>query len=161
MSIRFVASLLLVQDMAVARDFYERFLGQEVYVDHGENVAFQGFALHDAKHFHALVFDGSSPVEGPQGRDNLELYFETMELDEVWARAQAEGIPLVHPLREQPWGQRVFRCYDPDRHIVEIAEPMPMVILRYLKQGMTVTEVVAKTSMPIDFVMEVIESLDQ
>jgi hypothetical protein len=33
-------------------------------------------------------------------------------------------VELIHPILQQAWGQRVFRFYDPDRHIVEIGEPM-------------------------------------
>ena len=30
---------------------------------------------------------------------------------------------LVHPIRMEPWGQRVFRIFDPDKHVVELGEP--------------------------------------
>jgi hypothetical protein len=31
-------------------------------------------------------------------------------------------VEYVHPLREQPWRQRVVRFYDPDHHIIEVGE---------------------------------------
>ena len=33
---------------------------------------------------------------------------------------------------EYPWGQRDFRLYDPDKHIIEIAEDMNTVIRRFI-----------------------------
>jgi hypothetical protein len=66
---------------------------------------------------------------------------------------------LLHPLREQPWGQRVFRCFDPDGHIVEVGEPMPVVIGRYLSQGMSVEEATERTSMPLDIVRQIASSV--
>jgi hypothetical protein len=65
---------------------------------------------------------------------------------EVWA---------VHPLREHPWGQCVFRVYDPDGHIVEIGEPMPIVIQRFLAQGLSLEAVSEKTSMPLEIVQQI------
>ena len=57
---------------------------------------------------------------------------------------------------EQPWGQRVFRIYDPDKHMVELGEPMTAVIKRYLNQGMTPIEVAKRMSMPFEIVQTVV-----
>lgn len=32
-------------------------------------------------------------------------------------------VELIHPIERQAWGQKVFRFYDPDGHIVEVGEP--------------------------------------
>ena len=93
------------------------------------------------------------------GRDNFELYFETGDLDTVLQRLTDADVALVHPLREQPWGQRVFRCFDPDGHIVEVGEPMPVVISRYLSQGMSAEEAADRTSMPLDIVRQIAASV--
>lgn len=61
---------------------------------------------------------------------------------------QGRDIPVVHELREQPWCQRVFRVYDPDRFIVEVAEPMDAVVRRLQKAGNSEEEIVQKTMMP-------------
>ncbi|MDF2566503.1 MAG: glyoxalase, partial [Massilibacillus sp.] len=63
---------------------------------------------------------------------------------------------FVHDMIEQPWGQRVFRIYDPDKHMVELGEPMTAVIKRYLNQGMTLIEVAKRTSMPVEFVQTMV-----
>jgi hypothetical protein len=52
----------------------------------------------------------------------------------------------------------VFRVYDPDGHIVEIGEPMPVVIHRFLAQGMSAEEAAERTSMPLEIVQKIAES---
>ena len=83
------------------------------------------------------------------------LYFETDQLDAMWTRLSEAGVQIVHPLVEQPWGQRVFRVYDPDGHIVELGEPMPAVIQRFLSQGMSVEQIAQRTSMPPEIVRQI------
>jgi hypothetical protein len=64
-------------------------------------------------------------------------------------------VAVVHPLREQPWGQRVLRVYDPDGHIVEVGEPMPAVIMRFLAEGLSPEAIAQRTAMPLDIVQQV------
>ena len=54
-----------------------------------------------------------------------------------------------------PLGQRAFRVHDPDGHIVELGEPMPVVIHRLLGQGMTPAAVAKQTGMPLAIVEQV------
>jgi uncharacterized glyoxalase superfamily protein PhnB len=72
---------------------------------------------------HRTVFGREPENDSTYGRLNLVLYFETENLDGELARI-ANRIDLIHPIERQAWRQRVFRFYDPDRHIVEIGEPM-------------------------------------
>jgi catechol 2,3-dioxygenase-like lactoylglutathione lyase family enzyme len=153
MSIKFQSSVIFVKDIKASRHFYEELLGQEVLMDHGENVAFTGgFAIHLAEHAHQIIFGRALGKGSDLGHDNFELYFETDDLDAALGRLSDAGVEFVHTIREQPWGQRVFRVYDPDGHIVELGEPMPVVIRRFLGQGMSPEEVAKRTSMPLQIV---------
>ena len=158
MTIKFQSSVIFVKDVEASRRFYEELLGQEVLMDHGPNVGFVGgFAIWQVDHAHQMIF-GRSPDERSQlGQGNCELYFEADDLDAMGARLSDAGVQFVHPLREQPWGQRVFRLYDPDGHIVEFGEPMPVVIQRFLAQGMSAGEVAQHTSMPPEIVQQIAE----
>jgi hypothetical protein len=60
----------------------------------------------------------------------------------------------VHEIREYPWGQRDIRIYDPDKHIVEIAEDIGVVIKRFIRQGMSVEEVAECTMFPLEVVKQ-------
>ena len=156
MAIEFVSSLIFVQDIARSRQFYEGLLSQQVLMDHGPNVAFAGgFAIHQADHAFEVLFGCPAPSRERWGNDNGELYFECAELEAVQARLSAAGVELVHGLREQPWAQRVLRVRDPDGHIVEIGEPMPLVIRRLLDQGLSPEQTAERCSMPLEIVLHI------
>jgi catechol 2,3-dioxygenase-like lactoylglutathione lyase family enzyme len=159
MSIEFQSSVIFVRDIEASRHFYEYLLHQTVLMDHGPNVGFVGgFAIWQMDHAHQTIFERPSSEMDQLGCANCELYFETDDLDAIQGRLSGAGVPFVHPLREQPWGQRVFRVYDPDGHIVELGEPMPVVVMRFLSQGMPVEEVAERTSMPLDIVRQLAQS---
>ena len=63
--------------------------------------------------FNRPMYEGTEP-----NAHNLELYFESNDLDSVYLKLKKLEIPFVHDLFEQLWGQRVFRVYDPDGYIV-------------------------------------------
>ena len=163
MNIRFQKALLLVKDVAISRTFYEQTLQQKIEYDFGEDVVFKGgFAIHYANHLSQLLFNRPNPlIDDRLGKENFELYFECDFLDDVFNKLMESGITFIHTMKEQPWGQRVFRFYDPDHHIVEIGEPMSAVIRRYLKQGIPDTEVASRTSMPIEEVAKIESEIDK
>jgi len=156
MTIQYQSSVLFVRDIQASRRFYEDVLGQEVLMDHGPNVAYKsGFAIWQVDHAFQMIFEHAPHEAGPLGRQNYELYFEAVDLDTVGARLSNAGVEMVHPVREHPWGQRVLRVYDPDGHIVEIGEPMPAVISRFLAHGLTPEAVAQRTSMPLPIVQQI------
>ncbi len=156
--IAFTCALVTTRDVAKSRNFYETLLGQKVKFDFGQNVTFEGdFAIHEETHFLSLLGKDAAQSGGGAG-NNFELYFETDEIEAILRKLESEHIEFIHGLREQPWGQRVMRLYDPDRHIVEIGEPMPAVIRRFHKAGMTAAEIGARTSMPEDIIKKEIET---
>ena len=77
-------------------------------------------------------------------------------MDKQFKKLKDEKIDFVHSIIEQPWGQRCFRVYDPDQHIVEFGEPMHIVVLRYHENGMDVKEINKKTLMPINIINKII-----
>ena len=55
---KFICSLIVVEDMGKARFLFETILKQKVVTDFGENVAFEkGFAIHKKDHFRKLIDD--------------------------------------------------------------------------------------------------------
>lgn len=146
---KYVCALFTVRDIAVAKDFYVRVLKQKVEIDFGVNVGFEGgFALHEREHFRALIGDRDIAVGGNCG----ELYFEEEDLERIEAELKKEKVEFIHGLREQAWRQRVLRFYDPDRHIVEIGEPMDLLCSRLAKEGLGAAEIGRATGLAADFV---------
>jgi catechol 2,3-dioxygenase-like lactoylglutathione lyase family enzyme len=154
---KFIAPLIVVEDIQRSRHFYEKLLGQKVRFDFGEDVQFEGdFSLHLRSGFQSLLGD---PDQYPVSRKAHwgELYFETDEIEQVSQSLQEAGVEFIHPIREQPWGQRVMRAYDPDGHILEIGEPMEAAIVRFHRQGLSIQRISEKTGMPGEFIERVIK----
>lgn len=150
---KFVCSLIAVKDIAESRRFYEEVLNQKVQYDFKENVSFEGgFAIHEKVHFAGLIGAGAEDIlRKPQ---NFELYFEEDDLESFTAKLENYGVQYVHPVKEQPWGQRVVRFYDPDDHIVEVGESMESTVRRFLAAGLSAEDVASRTLMPLDFVRQ-------
>jgi len=120
---KFINPLPFVADIDRAKKFYTELLRLRIQEDHGDFVRFDnGFALHDGTSLHRTVFGEPQAEDGPYGRRNLVLYFEDEDIDATFERI-ADRVALIHEVRRQFWGQRVFRFFDPDGHIVEVGEP--------------------------------------
>jgi catechol 2,3-dioxygenase-like lactoylglutathione lyase family enzyme len=155
--LKFDAPLIVVNDMSRSRYFYEQLLGQKVKFDFGPNVPFEGFSIHLKSHFQSLLGDAEHyPVT--QKAHWGELYFETDELEPIYQRLTEAGVEFIHPICEQPWGQRVMRFYDPDGHIIEIGETMEAVVWRFHEQGFSVDRISEKSGMPREFIEGVIKA---
>ncbi|NPV02715.1 MAG: glyoxalase/bleomycin resistance/dioxygenase family protein [Brevinematales bacterium] len=152
---KFICPLIVVEDIARSREFYEKTLGCKVKLDFGQNVAFEGdFAIHLRSHYEGLT--GKKSVSGSTRPNNLELYFESGELESDYDKIIASGAEIVHELREQPWGQRVFRFYDPDGYIIEIGESLDSTARRFYNDGMTAEEIHARIGMPMEYIKQAI-----
>lgn len=58
----------------------------------------------------------------------------------------------VHPLIEHSWGQRAVCLFDPDHHIIEVAENLNMVIKRFLDSGMTFENTAKRMDVPVKYI---------
>ncbi len=150
--LKFVSPLIVVEDMARSRQFYERLLGQKVKFDFGVDVAFEGdFTIHLKSHFQSLLGDAAKyPITSKA--HNGELYFDADDIESTYQRLQAAGVEFIEGIQEQPWGQRAMRLYDPDGHIIEIGEPMDIAVRRFYGQGWSINNIAEKTGMPRNFI---------
>lgn len=149
---KYQGCLLAVRDISVSKHFYENVLHQSAIMDIGVHVTYEGFSLQ--QDYAGLIGIAADRVKYQS--HNFQVYFEVEDLDEVYT--ELKSIPYlqwVHEIKEYPWGQRAIRIYDPDRHIVEIAEDLYIVMKRFLKQGMSVEEVAGRTMCPIEMVAKI------
>ncbi|GAU79658.1 VOC family protein [Fusibacter sp. 3D3] len=143
--------LLAVKDIVASKYFYEKVLHQNAVMDIGVHVAFEGFSLQQG--YAELVEVAVNSVK--ERSHNFQLYFEVEDLDKVYAEMKSiSDLHWLHEIREYPWGQRDIRVYDPDNHIVEIAEDMNTVINRFLNQGMSLEEIAKRTMFPLEVVKQ-------
>lgn len=146
--------VLFVEDVLTSMNFYKEILDQEISLNIDNiNVGFKsGLALWKKQYAQNVIF--GKEMSTNQVSNNLEIYFETLELDEVFEKIKKNNVEILHSIKVQPWQQRVFRIYDPDDNIVEIAETMEVVVKRLKKEGMSIELMAEKTFMP----KEVVES---
>ena len=74
------------------------------------------------------VLDGQHGTvpESARGRaSGVILNFEVEDADEVYARLLAAGLPMLVPLRDEPFGQRHFITSDPNGVLIDIIKPIP------------------------------------
>jgi catechol 2,3-dioxygenase-like lactoylglutathione lyase family enzyme len=124
-TIKFAHNVVFVKDINVSKQFYAETLGINIILDYTVFVLFENnFAIHQAKELIQAIYKTDRPgLDEPQGRENMDFYFESDELDMAYQRLIDFNVEIIHPIEKQSWGQRVFRFYDPDHHIVEIGEP--------------------------------------
>lgn len=153
---RYQSALIAVSDVHKSLAFYQRWFGLEVEVDLGWNVGLKG-GLSLQEHFAELLgLPEESVLWQPH---NMELYFDCEDLDDFVRRLlEDSSVQWVHPIKEYPWLQRVIRIYDPDRHIIEVGESMPMVFRRLWAQGKSVEETARLTQHPVAFVRTTLEA---
>lgn len=156
---KFMGPIILVENLEHSRDFYENILSQKVVYDFGVNVSFEnGLAIHLRTHFEE-VHKMKDSYKIVYGSNNMELNFETEDLDEIYKKLKLRKVEFIHEMQEAPWGQRGITFYDPDKHIVSIGEAMEGVVRRLYSQGLSVDEVIRKTAMPKEFVEEALNGL--
>ena len=117
---KFRAPILFVKDLDVSRAFYVDVMGFSVDRAEGNVVVFnEGLEIHEGTSLQKTVWGEVTAPDETYGRRNLMLYFEHEDIDAAFA-AVAPHVRLIHPVQKQEWGQRLFRCYDPDGHAIEI-----------------------------------------
>ena len=121
--LEFKNTVLLVEDVEKSKKFYVELLGQEISEDFGRYIGFKaGFGIWLAEFAHNLIFNQS--IESiTSTRKQVELYFETEDINSTYRQLKDQNVEFIHPIEQQQWWQNVLRCYDPDHHIVEIGEP--------------------------------------
>lgn len=151
---KFVCSLITVEDINISRRFYEKLLKQKVQYDFGENVSFEsGFAIHLKSHYSKLIDD--KPII--KGSNNFELYFEYDDVDSFVRELKNNKVEFIHETREQPWRQKVVRFYDPDKNIIEVGESMECLCFRLSEEGRSIEEISKITGLEKMFVEEAIK----
>jgi predicted enzyme related to lactoylglutathione lyase len=155
---KYLGSLVAVKDIAISKEFYKDLLEQTIVFDMGTHVTFEGgFSLQ--QDYADMI--GLSESEIIQQSNAFQLYFEVSDLDD-WNMCvkKVANLVFLHKMQEYPWGQRSLRLYDPDKNIVEIAESMENVILRFLKKGLSADETAKRTMFPIEYISNIKASME-
>lgn len=152
---KYVSPLLAVSDLEASKKFYQDIFDQEVDLDLGINISFNGGFAIQYQFAELLGLDPDSVVRKSH---NFELYFEEDDFDSFLERLKGYTVDYVHPPKQYPWQQRVVRIYDPDKNIIEIGESMAVIARRYLAEGKTVEETAEIIQHPVEFVQAVVDN---
>src|SRR4030042_2325988 len=148
---KLICTLLVVEDIEKSKAFYMNILGQKIKFDFGENITFEGdFAIHKKSHYKNLIGN----LEIKHGENNVELYFEYNDVDEMEQELAQKGIEFVHKTKEQPWRQKVLRIYDPDKYIVEIGESLAHLSYILSEEGIEEKEIAKIIGITVEMVKE-------
>jgi catechol 2,3-dioxygenase-like lactoylglutathione lyase family enzyme len=146
---RFKGPAAYITDLDRSRAFYEGVLGLTVLrvMSRGETpiaVAYnEGLSIWLASDAYASLFGDASLAPQDLRGGNWENTFETDGYAKIYARLQAAGAAFLYEPRTLPWGQRGFRLYDPDGHILDIAETMAACVRRQAAEGKTLEHISA------------------
>ncbi|MEE1800368.1 MULTISPECIES: VOC family protein [unclassified Streptomyces] len=121
MKITSTAVSLTVDDVSASSAFLARHFGfQEV-------MAADGFASLAREDTANVVFLRRGIEVLPEGmRDRhaagVIIAFVVADLEAEYERLRKEGVPVTMPLREEPWGERLFQVTDPNGVILQLVD---------------------------------------
>jgi catechol 2,3-dioxygenase-like lactoylglutathione lyase family enzyme len=54
----------------------------------------------------------------------MTLHFRVTEIEDVYDAVVEEGLEVLYPLEEKPYGMKEMWCFDPDGYLVVLEEPI-------------------------------------
>lgn len=147
MNVNYHSTVIICNDLEKQREFYEKFLGQEVVQDLGACLVFnKGFSLWKLDSDFPISKEQGYTYE-PIGNRNLEICFETDTFEDAVENVLMADLRMLHNAEEEEWGQYTIRFYDPEGNLVEIGESMKCMALRMKSAGMTLDEITKKSGL--------------
>ncbi|MCF3173429.1 VOC family protein [Streptomyces sioyaensis] len=113
---------LTVDDVAASRDFLLTHFG------YTQVTAADGFAslTRDDAAVDIVLLERGIEVLPPEQRDQrasgLILAFTVTGIADHEERLRKAGAPITMPLREEPWGERLFQVTDPNGIVLQLVE---------------------------------------
>ncbi|MGL9731050.1 VOC family protein [Enterococcus sp. DIV0756] len=152
-------TLIAVKDIEKAKAFYLSVFGLKVMVDAGVHVQLTGgVSLQTTGSWADFIYKQESDIILENNAS--ELYFESEDMDSfVKTLEDRKDIIYLHPVIEHSWGQRAVRFYDLDKHIIEVAEKITMVVKRFIDSGLTVEETAERVGVEPQYIKDILDRL--
>lgn len=118
------AITLFVEDLAIARQFYQDVFGLPVRFEDDDSVVFDfGNALINLLRIPAArELIEPARVAPRDAGSRLQLTIEVDDVDAMCAELAKHGVELLNGPMDRPWGVRTASFTDPGGHIWEIAK---------------------------------------
>lgn len=118
------AITLFVEDLAAAREFYQRAFELPVHFEDDSSVvfAFGGTLINllDVREAPELV--APAPVGAPEGGPRSQLTIQVADVASACAELTGRGVELLNGPMDRPWGIRTASFRDPAGHVWELAQ---------------------------------------
>lgn len=141
---KYKGTMLVVKNIEKSKEFYTKVLGVRVISDYGENATFTGGVSVQTEKSWMEFTNCNKDFFKYQG-NVVELYFEEEKFDEFVKKIHCMDVEFVGQESTMPWGQKVIRFYDPDKHIVEVGEDLTIMMKRLHDSGLSLDKLVEKT----------------
>ena len=116
--------VLMTDDVAGTAAFYRKhFRFQALF----ENDWYVHLQSSEDKRVNLGIVQWDHETVPPAGRaksQGLLINFEVHDPDAVYKRAKAAGLPILHTLRDEEFGQRHFITADPNGVLIDVIKPI-------------------------------------
>ena len=118
------AITLFVEDLAAAREFYQRVFGLPIHFEDNDSTVFNfgNLVINLLVVSQAPELIGPAAVAGPDAGSRMQFSIEVDDVDAMAADLQSRGVELLNGPMDRPWGIRTASFRDPDGHVWEIAQ---------------------------------------
>ncbi len=117
--------VICTDDVKGSSDFYQKLLGLEPVFEADWYVQLQAASEPTVE----IAFVQRTHPSVPQGHQNppagVIVTLESDDVDEIHARAESLGLPIVLSLRDEAWGQRHFMTRDSTGLLLDIFKLIP------------------------------------
>ena len=143
---KYKGAMLVVKDIEKSKRFYTNVLQVRIISDLGVNVTFTGGLSLQTEESWCQFTNSRQNFFTYQG-NVAEFYFEEEDFDAFIERIKHENVDTLEGVITMPWGQKIIRFYDPDKHIIEVGEDLAVMMKRLHEEGMSIDQLVEKTYM--------------
>ncbi len=151
-------TILIVKDMSRSKSFYRHVMGFKVLFEfHGYATLTSGLALQTDETWKDMIHKSEEDIVFLNHASVLS--FEVEDIDDFMITLKENNVPLIHPLKEGAWGQRIVRFYDPDGHVIEVAECLRKIVKRLVSQGLSYEEAASRLQLPVDYIRKIVNSI--
>jgi catechol 2,3-dioxygenase-like lactoylglutathione lyase family enzyme len=116
------AITLFVEDLAAAREFYQRAFGLPIHFEDDVSAvySFGNVLINLLAASEAPELIAPAAVAGPEAGSRMQFTLEVDDVDAMCAALQSRGVQLLNGPMDRPWGIRTAAFADPAGHIWEI-----------------------------------------
>jgi catechol 2,3-dioxygenase-like lactoylglutathione lyase family enzyme len=126
MKVTAVFPVLMTARLAESRDFYADLLGMRIAFEADWYVQLLSSTTPAAQLGLVASDHESVPPVFRRRAAGVLVTIEVDDVDAVYGRAQARGLPIQLSLRDEDWGQRHFITHDPNEVAVDVVQVIPV-----------------------------------